>query len=141
MADIEAYGTLLTGGSIKVSFLGSTPDGVDGIKFDRKTAKENVYTMGKRKPVGRIRKNTAFTGEITVKQMLLASLEKLATDGDLALIKPFTIGVTGLDENESVIKHYNLLYVEFTGASFESKNDNNEIVHTLELVIGDIKAQ
>ena len=136
---IEAYGKLYTGGDVKVIFLNLAPDGIDGIKFDRKQDKEDVYTMGSRQPVGRIHKEEKFTASMSVKAMVLDALEKVAPNGAINRIKPFEIGVSMLDEEEGLIKHYNLAYCEFKGSANEYKNDNGEIVHELELAIGDIQ--
>lgn len=135
---IEAFGKLYTGGDISVSFLGDTPFGVDGIKFDYEQPKENVYTMNSRKPMGRIHKAEAYTGTLTVKAVLLDSIEKLAPEGKATRIQPFTITVVAKDDEEGVLKTHVLSYTEFTKVSKSYTNANDELVHDLELAIGGI---
>jgi hypothetical protein len=136
---VQRYGKIYTGGDIKASFLGTTPDGVDAIMYGVTQAKENVYSMGSRKPVGRIHKEEVFDSSITVKPFVLDALERSAPGGKITRITAFTIGVSYMDDEQNTIKRDELLYVEFTGVKRESKNDNNELVYELPLVIGDIE--
>ena len=137
---IQAFGQQYTGGDLKVSFLGASGVvGVDKLSYDVSQAKENVYTMGSREPVGRIRKQKMYAGSMTVKAMLLDSMLKAAPNSDLLNIRPFTIGGNILNIDEGIIKNQQLLYVEITKVSAAYANDNNEIVHDLELAIGGAK--
>lgn len=134
---IERYGKLYTGGDVKVRMLNRTIDGVTKISYGQKQEKANVHGMG-RLPVGRIRGKVDFEATLTLKAFEVDALEAAAPGGAIANIKPFEIGVSYLDEDENIIKHDVLRYVEFTGATREI-NANDDIEIELELVVGHIQ--
>lgn len=133
---IERYGKLYTGGDVKVRMLNRTIDGITKITYGDTQEKSNVHGMN-RLPVGRIRGKVDFQASITLKAFEVDALEAAAPGGLIRNIRPFDIGVSYLDENENIIKHDVLSFVEFTGAS-RDVNANDEIEIELELVVGNI---
>lgn len=138
MATIERYGKLYTSGDVKLRMLNRTVEGLDAISYGRKQAKENVYAIGSREPVGRIRKQKTYECSVTVKAFEFDAIKKTAPLGDITSIKPFMATVVFLDDEQQAIKTDTIEYMEFTGETTEVKNDNGELLHVLEVVIGGI---
>lgn len=138
MTKIEAYGKLYTGGDVKVDLLGIAPDGIDAIKYGETQDIDPVYTMGSREPQAYIEKEIKYEASITVKAFVLDALERASATGKIQSIKPFTVGVSYMDDNEQIIKHDKLISIRFKGTTREVKNDNNELVYELPVFIGGI---
>lgn len=138
-AKVIAYGKLYTGSDVKINMLGLVDvDGVDGIKFGDKRAIDPAYTMGTRESMGYIEKNDELTGTLTVKAVLLDAMQRVAPKGKLQDIPLHYITVTVNDTDAKIIRTFSLL-VKYKGVEREMKNDNNELVHDIELFVGDIQ--
>lgn len=132
---IRRMGEVYSSGDCVVTVAGLFDVNPSAIEYNRKYGHE--YQRGiKRKARGWRMGQEELDGKITLPLDVVAEFEKIAPNGDIALIKPFPINVTFANSENEMIHDY--IYAKFTGDG-RSVTGDGELEKELELFVLDME--
>jgi hypothetical protein len=123
---------------IFVNILGQRIAGITAIDYSDKQDMSNNYGAGN-KPVSRGYGRISYDSSITLTMEEVASIEKISPTGRLQDIPEFTVVISYIPENSTMIKTEKLKYVRFTENKRDVKEGDMVIAVQIPLIIGDIK--
>lgn len=135
MTMLRRMGEVYSAGDVEVSLAGLYDVNPSSIEYNSKYGHE--YARGiKRKPRGWRMGSKEMDAKITLPLDVVSEIEKIAPNGELALIRPFNISVTFTNEENEIIR--DKLRVKFTGNGRTVQPDS-ELEKEFELFPLDIK--
>lgn len=132
---IRRLGEVYSSGDCKVTLAGMYDINPSSIEYNRKYTHEYQRGIG-RKVRGWRMGQEEMDGKITLPLDVVAELERVAPDGDIALIRPFPINITFFNAENEMIEDY--ILAKFTNDGRTVTRDG-ELEKELELFVLDIK--